>query len=194
MHEVMDTRGRAAFRSRRDERESSRIDRKAHAAAIRIRTAVPGDGSDIESLVRRCEGLDANSAYAYVMICDEFRDSCVVARDAHGSLLGFVTGFHRPRDPSCLFLWQIGVDPDHRGRGLAHALLRRFVELARTESTVALETTVSPDNGASLALFASYARSIGSTLVGVGGYPADWLGDGHADEDRYRIELVRNGI
>lgn len=162
-------------------------------AAVRIRRATGADGPDIHRLVGRCAGLDPNSPYAYALLCDEFGDSCVVARDGNDHLVGFVTGFVSPRDPDRLFLWQVGVDPDHRGRGMAHALLHAFVNVARTDETTVLETTITPDNRGSLALFASFAQSQGSRLERVGTYPGAWLGEGHADEDRYRIVLRPGG-
>lgn len=156
---------------------------------VDIRVATAADGREVEELVRRCGTLDTNSAYAYVMFCDLFGDTCVVARGDDGRLVGFVTGFVPPRDPTRLFLWQVGVDPRCRGRGLARTLVREFVASARTERTTHLVTTVSPDNRASLALFESFARALGSRLERAGEYPAAWLGDGHAVEHRYEIPL-----
>lgn len=158
---------------------------------VRIRNASPRDGLDVAALVRRCPGLDANSAYAYVLLCDEFRDTCITARGDDGRLTGFVTGFLSPRDPSRAFLWQVGVDPDHRGRGLAHALVRAFAQSARAAGAVSLETTIAPDNAASLALFSSFAASVGSSLRRISSYPGEWLGEDHPDEDRYEIDLAR---
>src|SRR5918992_4737152 len=66
--------------------------------------------------------LDVNSRYAYLLWCRDFAATSVVARH-DGSVVGFVTGFRRPEEPSTLVVWQVGVDAAVRGQGVAAAML-----------------------------------------------------------------------
>ncbi len=110
------------------------------------------DGAAIWRLVCQTDVLDTNSCYAYLLLCTDFADTCLVSYDGE-RLAGFVTGYRPPGRPDVLFVWQIGVDPAYRGRGLGRALLGRLVERAAAQGVRYLEATVTPDNDASRRLF-----------------------------------------
>jgi L-2,4-diaminobutyric acid acetyltransferase len=107
--------------------------------------------------------LDSNSSYCYLVLCKHFAQTCVVAR--HGDrLVGFVTALLVPRDPGRLFVWQVGVAAEARGQGLAQRMLRHLLGRPECRGATHLETTVSPGNAPSRALFASLARDLGCVL------------------------------
>lgn len=141
-------------------------------------------------LARRA-GLDLNSPYAYVMWADHFGATSVVASrddgDSGAELLGYVTGFLLPDEPTTLFIWQIAVDDQARGRGLGGAMLDELVE--RTGAT-ALEATVTPDNAASAALFRGLAGRQGSVAMEEEAYPARLFPGDHEAEIRFRILIA----
>jgi diaminobutyrate acetyltransferase len=143
------------------------------------------DGPNVAALVRRCGTLDSNSTYAYVLMGDRFGHHGVVAERA-GAVIGFVTGFRDSRDPSVLFLWQIGVDASARGQGLAAQLLEAFVGRPANRDARALETTVARGNIASDALFRAFARRHDASIEPTSSYPSAWL-DGHPEEQVIRI-------
>ena len=118
------------------------------------------DGAAIWRLVCQTDVLDTNSCYAYLLLCTDFADTCLVSYDGE-RLAGFVTGYVPPPRPDVLFVWQIGVDPAYRGRGLGRALLSQLVARVAARGTRYVEATVTPDNAASRRLF-------------------QWLADGHA--------------
>ncbi|MEU6662716.1 diaminobutyrate acetyltransferase [Streptomyces sp. NPDC046821] len=158
--------------------ESLRLDRPAVA-----------DGAAIWRIARDSKVLDLNSSYSYLLWCRDFAATSVVARDAAGSVAGFITGYLRPDDPRTLVVWQVAVDDAFRGRGLAGALLDGlWAKVAAARGTTALETTVSPDNNPSQRLFASFARRHGAqvahtVLFDAGLFPDD----GHEPEVLHRI-------
>lgn len=152
---------------------------------LRTRPLRPDDGPALAAFVRGCGVLDPNSTYAYVLLADRFGDHGVVAED-EGRLLGFVTGFRDPRDPRTLFLWQIGVAAEARGRGVGGALLDAFVALEANRSAEALETTIAEGNAPSEALFRAFARRLGATFTPVGAYASALL-DGKPEERLVRI-------
>lgn len=159
----------------------------ATATALRIRPVEVADGQAIWQLVRDSGVLDVNSLYCYLLLCRQFRDTCLVAEEA-GEVLGFVTAFRPPAQPEVIFVWQIGVGASARGRGIAARLLDHLLRLPACGDVRWLETTVTPDNHASRALFHSAARRWGTrceVLPGLG--PELFPGTGHQPEKLHRI-------
>ncbi|CAM3620096.1 diaminobutyrate acetyltransferase [Nocardiopsis rhodophaea] len=131
---------------------------------IELAPPVMADGRLLWALARD-NGLDENSPYAYVMWCRDFAATSVVARDAEGTPRGFVIGHVRPDAPDTYFLWQVAVDSACRGRRLARRMLDYIGDRITERGLTHLEATVTPDNGASRALFASFARDRGAEPV-----------------------------
>ncbi|MTV25745.1 diaminobutyrate acetyltransferase [Nitriliruptoraceae bacterium ZYF776] len=143
------------------------------------------DGAALYELVRDGGGLDRNSPYAYLLLADRFSATSLVAEEAGGTA-GFIAGLPLPEDPGTLFVWQIGVAPSHRGRGLGRRML---VDLAQRSGARYLEASVTPSNTASRRLFRGFARELGvpcheSAWLEAGHFPA---GEDHEPEDRFRI-------
>lgn len=140
------------------------------------------DGRGLWRLARDSHTLDLNSAYTYVLCCRDFAATSVVARDA-GGVCGFVIGFARPEQPRTLFVWQVAVDPQQRGRGLA----RRMLDHLADERYGYLEATVTPENTASDRLFSSFARSRNAALRRTPLFGSELFPDEHEPEMLYRI-------
>lgn len=132
----------------------------------------------------RSVGLDLNSPYAYVLWADHFAASSVVAVAETDEIVGFVTGFRLPLDPSTLFVWQVGVVREARERGVGGCMLD---ELLRRSDARWLEATVTPSNASSAALFrgtaARHGAGVEETLV----YPGELFAGDHEPEFRFRI-------
>ncbi|WP_208765399.1 diaminobutyrate acetyltransferase [Streptomyces albidochromogenes] len=123
------------------------------------------DGAAIWRIARDSQVLDLNSSYSYLLWCRDFAATSVVARDSPGGEpIAFITGYTRPERPETLVVWQVAVDHDHRGRGLAGTLLEALTEKATGQGVTTIETTVTPDNTASNRLFTSYAERRGAGL------------------------------
>jgi L-2,4-diaminobutyric acid acetyltransferase len=135
--------------------------------------------------------LDANSSYAYLLWCRDFGATSVVA-EIDGVVVGFVTGYLRPQESDVLFIWQVAVDRGFRGRGIGVKMLDRLVYEVAGQGISKLETTVSPDNEASLAMFASLARRHDAELVRETLFQPKDFPDGHEAEDLYRISPLRS--
>jgi L-2,4-diaminobutyric acid acetyltransferase len=116
------------------------------------------DGAAIWRIARDSEVLDLNSSYSYLLWCRDFAATSVVARSTDGEPVAFVTGYIRPERPHTLLVWQVAVDREHRGQGLARVLLDALTARLADRGVHTVETTITPDNAASDRLFRSYAE------------------------------------
>lgn len=121
-------------------------------------------GADIHRLVSECRPLDLNSVYAYLLLCEHFAQTCVVAEHA-GRVVGFVSAYRPPGRSETVFVWQVAVAEQVRGSGLAKAMLRELLARDAVRGCRYLETTVSPSNAPSRRLFRSLARELGAPVV-----------------------------
>jgi diaminobutyrate acetyltransferase len=154
-----------------------------------IATPSTEDGAELWRVARDSRTLDLNSSYAYLLWCRDFAYTSLVAR-VDGRVVGFVIGFIRPTEPETVVVWQIAVDSDQRGRGLAAELLDELVDRLAERGVRHLETTISPDNAASIALFTAFARRRGADVDRTDLFGSDHFPDAHEAEDLYRIGPV----
>ncbi|WP_460698580.1 diaminobutyrate acetyltransferase [Nocardia thraciensis] len=180
----MQTRTRSApFGSPSPDRPESR---KETSVPVVIRTPQVSDGATLWQIAVDSQVLDANTSYAYLLWCRDFAATSVVA-EIGSEIAGFVTGFLRPEAPDTVFVWQVAVDHAFRGRGVGVAMLEGLVDNVAGQGVTTLETTVSPDNAASLAMFAALARRRGAELTRESLFKPEDFPDGHESEDLYRI-------
>jgi len=110
----------------------------------------------LHRLVRACPPLDPNSSYCNLLQCSHFKSTSIAAT-LEGELVGSVTGYRIPERPDTLFIWQVAVHPSARGKGLARAMLRNLQRRTGSEGIRYIETSITPDNEASLKLFTGFA-------------------------------------
>ena len=152
-----------------------------------LRQPTPEDGPAVWRLVKGTGVLDLNSMYQYVMFFDRFSETCVLA-EQEGKVVGFVTAFKAPKNPKTIFVWQVGVDASARGQGLASRLLDHLLQLPECRGKVRwMETTVTPSNQPSRALFHSLAKRHHARCEIVPGFDGSLLGEGHESEELYKI-------
>lgn len=127
--------------------------------------------------------LDLNSSYSYLLWARDFAATSVIAR-VDGEPGGFVSGYLRPDEPGTLMVWQVAVDDALRGRGLARAMLDH---LARRTGARHVETTITADNEASVALFGSFAQAHAADVETSPVFTAETFPDQHDTELLFRI-------
>jgi L-2,4-diaminobutyric acid acetyltransferase len=138
-------------------------------------------------LIRKIDILDLNSPYNYLLLCKFFNDTCVVARE-NGKIVGFVSAFRQPDSLEVIFVWQIAVDESQRGKGLGSSLLHELLELEECKNVRFLETTISPSNKASQALFRKLADNVGTRVEVFECFPSNVFPEKeHEPENLYRI-------
>ncbi len=152
---------------------------------VAVRNAIVDEGALLWELARDAGGLDLNSPYAYMTQCRNFHETCVVA-EVFGTPAGFVTAHRVPNRPNVLFVWQVAVLPEFRGLSIGKRMLEGLVERPVCKGVRKLETTVTPSNKASEALFSSFAKARGAELIIASGYAKDDFPD---DEPQERERL-----
>lgn len=152
---------------------------------VAVRTAILDEGALFWELARDAGGVDLNSPYAYMSLCRNFHQTCVVA-EVFGTPAGFVTAYRIPSRPNVLFVWQVAVLPEFRGLGIGVRMLDALVEKTACAGVRKLEATVTPSNKASEALFSSFAKGRGASLEISEGFTQD---DFPNDEPQERERL-----
>ncbi|MCK0440304.1 diaminobutyrate acetyltransferase [Gordonia alkaliphila] len=158
--------------------------RQHRDSEVKFRKPVVDDGIRLWEIARDTHVLDVNSSYAYVLWCHDFAETSIVAESA-GNPVGFVTGYRRPDQPNVLMVWQVAVDADQRGAGIAARMLTDLFTRAQTAGVTCLHTTISPDNVGSQRLFAAAAEQLGLDIRSESLFDADVFPDAHQPEDLY---------
>lgn len=136
---------------------------QADAAPITLRAPVSEDGAAVYELIAQCPPLDTNSMYCNLLQCSHFSATSVAA-ELNDELVGFISGYIQPDKPDTLFIWQVAVGEKARGQGLASRMLRDILARSACQEINFIETTITPDNRASWALFESLANKLESEL------------------------------
>ncbi|WP_292651488.1 diaminobutyrate acetyltransferase [Nocardioides sp.] len=161
--------------------------RPESATRVDFRSPDLEDGQHMWRMARESRVLDVNTSYAYLLWARDFAATSIVATvdDDPG---GFVTGYRRPDEPETLMIWQVAVDERHRGQGLARRMLDDLVDrLSGDQGVRHLETTITADNSASIALFTSFANARGAPIERTPLFEAAMFPDGHDAELLFRI-------
>lgn len=169
-----------------------RVDRvSAHEHSVETREvniAIPTarDGAEVWRLIRSATELDLNSSYAYLLLCDRFGESSRILR-VGSTLVGALLGFRVPKAPDTLFVWQVAVRRQHRGRGIGRTLLDHAAPRSVAHTPRFIEAHVSATNHASRALFQAFARSRNAVVSVSDSYRVDDFPDAHPAEQLLRI-------
>ncbi len=151
------------------------------------------DGAAIWRIARDSQALDLNSSYSYLLWCRDFARTSIVARDASGEPVGFVTGYIRPERPRTLVVWQVAVDHARRGRGLAATMLDGLAARVAAAGVRSVETTITPGNEASNRLFTSFGERHGAAVEREVLFHGGHFPDSHDPEVLYRIGPLTAG-
>lgn len=130
--------------------------------AVLLRVPSADDAARLHRLIAACPPLDPNSLYCNLLHCTHFSGTSIAAvhHDSQGQehLLGFISAYLPPDQPDTLFIWQVAVADAARGQGLAKRMLNVILQRPACAAVRYLDTTITPGNQASWALFESWAR------------------------------------
>jgi L-2,4-diaminobutyric acid acetyltransferase len=140
--------------------------RLAPSAEFHLRRPRTTDGRCVYALIAACPPLDRNSLYLNLLQCTHFADTCVLAEtsaDPRGAC-GFISGYLMPQRPEVLFVWQVAIAAEARGRGLAKRMMLALLARPACSGVTQIETTITASNEPSWALFRSLARELNAPL------------------------------
>jgi diaminobutyrate acetyltransferase len=152
---------------------------------VDLRRPTVADGAAMWRIARDSKVLDVNASYSYLLWCRDFAATSVLAT-VDGEPAGFVTGYRRPDQPDTLMVWQVAVDADFRGKRIASRMLDAVVD-QQDVPVATMETTITPDNEASIQLFTAFARSRGAEISRGPGFDSSHFPDGHESELLFQI-------
>lgn len=154
---------------------------------IQLRKPVLEDGLKIFRLAKSAGKLDVNSCYYYLLICQKFADTCVAATHK-GELIGFLIAFLDQAHSDTLFIWQIAVSESQRNKGVAKEMLIHLLQRDFDPVIYFIETTVTPSNSTSQALFRSFAKDLQSEIKEQCFFEKElFLDSSHEPEHLFRI-------
>ena len=117
------------------------------------------------------------------MQCTDFADTCIVA-ERDGEIVGWISGYRPPSGVDTLFIWQVAVHASARGCGLAGRMLDALKERPACAGVTRLQTTITPDNKGSFALFRSFAAKHDALFHEASGFEKDTHFKGLHDSER----------
>lgn len=164
----------------------------ASPISLHFRAAQSHDGAALWRLAQATGTLEVNSAYFYLIFASDFARTCLVA-EQDGCVIGMVIGYLPPDVPRTAFVWQVGVHPEHQGRGLGLQLLERWLDLPALADCAFVTATVTDDNLASQALFRRLAREHGVACETLPRFTADLFPHEHPPEPLFRVGPIPRG-
>lgn len=169
--------------------DQGELPRSPDEGAVTIESPSVDDGPELLRLADESGVLDVNSPYSYLLWCRDFAATSVVARlarpDGASQVVGFVTGYRRPDEPSTLFVWQVALAAAAQGRGVAGQMLDTLFD--QIPGVDRMETTVTPDNKPSIRMFTAFAERRGAAVDVRELFGAGQFAPGHEPENLYRI-------
>ena len=124
-------------------------------SAIKITHPRKEDGISVAELIKRCPPLDLNSTYHYLIQSHYFSKTCSIAFD-NKKVVAFVSGFINSSKNNSLFIWQVAIDENYRGKELGIELIE-FI-LNQNKNLDSIETTVTETNLASRRMFEKFCE------------------------------------
>lgn len=171
---------------------------RVEPTAITLRRPRAADAPALQALVAACPPLDGNSRYCNLLHCTHFAGTSVAAeRRVEGEapeLVGFISAYRPPERPEALFIWQVAVRNDARGRSLGRHMLRHLLTRPACAGVHYLETSVTDDNPRSEAMFRGLAEELDATVRRHLWFERDRHFSGeHANEYLFRIGPFTTG-
>ena len=152
-----------------------------------IREPEKNDAKHIYDLVKKSKVLDLNSQYLYLLQSTHFKNSCSVAL-FENQIIGFVSGYYLPNENDSLFIWQVAVDENHRGKNLALNLIDNIVSRKNIRYLI---STVTPSNISSQIVFEKFAKKYEANIKKNTLFFIEDFIDSHEEEVQFKIGPIK---
>jgi len=144
------------------------------------------EGKKVFDLVKHCPPLDVNSEYLYLLTCDHFANTSIVAKDG-SKIVGFISAYMIPTKPDTVFIWQVAVDQNYRGKGISSKMIQGILDRPACKPAKFLEATVTPSNESSKKMFEAAAKHLNCDITTSPYYTEEYFTKDHEPEDLIRI-------
>lgn len=158
---------------------------------ISTRKPSVNDAKDIFKLIKNSPPLDLNSQYLYLLQTTHFSEYCSVAI-YDSKIIGFMSAYTLPKKSDILFVWQIAVDSEFRGMGIANSLLDDILSRDVDKKINYINSTVSPSNKSSDRFFRKYAQKLQTKIEIEEFFDKSCFDEGHEEEPLYVIGPIKN--
>ena len=119
---------------------------------ITIRNVEKTDNALLRHLAKQCPALDLHTQYTYWVNTYYFNKSSFILED-DGKPIGYIMTLNTP---DVIFIWQIGIIKEYRGKGLSYKLISAVMEYAKSINKP-IEVTIASNNKNSFNAFKSAA-------------------------------------
>ncbi len=154
---------------------------------VRFRKPVKQDAKYIYELIKNSPPLDLNSVYYYLIFCTHFAETGIVA-EIENQITGFISGYLKPDNHDTLFIWQVVVSKKARGNKIGGNMLSELLNRKALSNINYVETTVTPSNKSSKAMFQAFAKNVNADIKEEILFEKTSFGNGdHEDEVLLRI-------
>ncbi|QKF78200.1 diaminobutyrate acetyltransferase [Arcobacter defluvii] len=150
------------------------------------------NSKDIFNLIKRCDTLDLNSEYLYLLQCSHFKKTCGIAI-LENEVIGFVSGYFIPDKNDTLFIWQVAVDEKFRGQNIAIKIIIDIYNRNNINNKIKyILSTVSPSNNSSKRVFEKLADNFNTKIENKTLFSLNDFLDSHEEEIQYLIGPINN--
>jgi len=126
-------------------------------AKMLIRNGTEADLNEVMDLVASCPPLVLYDDFTYWVLLRFFGDCCLVFEEDQ-SIVGYVSGVASTKQEGVFYLWQIAIDPQHRGKRYAASLIGEMIRIARDKTCHSFQFSIAPDNEISLRVFSRISK------------------------------------
>ena len=130
---------------------------------MKIRNLKEDDIHEIRNFVNLCKPLGLHTAFTYWVLAKYFNNICFVAEDQN-AIAGLLTSIKCSVNDNLIYLWQIGISPQHRRKQYASLLVKKLVDSAIQIGVKHIQFSIADENIASYEMFSGFAEENGLTM------------------------------
>jgi len=154
-----------------------------------IRNCTIEDVDRVRRFVDLCKPLELHTPFTYWTLFNYFSNLCFLMMEGE-ELIGFISGIRSSLDKDVVYLWQIGISKEQRGKNYASLLIDHFIKAVIGMDCNKIQVSISPENQASYNTFVKYAKEHSYNFAKIGEVKYnDQLSDKKEYEILYQIEI-----
>lgn len=154
-----------------------------------IRKCTVKDVDSVRRFVDKCKPLELHTPFTYWTLFNYFSNLCFLMEEEE-RILGFISGVRSSLDKDIVYLWQVGVSKEYRGKNYASLLIDHFVKAVIDIDCNKIQVSISPENESSYNAFAKYTKEHSYTFSKIGEVRYnDQLSDKKEYEILYELQI-----